>query len=707
MADDVVYPWALVNTSSAMTSGTPVYYLVRVSQDRFYDAVKFLMDGTSMTSFYVAIFRPTTANTLSLVMDLGNVKSQLTSSMSLQTVALTQPLDAEAGETFMVGLLSVGGTQPSIYTTNQVAYQLSNITTGTIPEFNQITAVGATGSQTSFSSTMTLSTSYLLNSGMRIWGSLGNALPPERSAAFFVDSFNRINTTQLSLPWGSRDDCGTFGIYNNTASPNTGGAGMPFHYWVPSIRSDNHYIQAKLGADMATDAAQGVNLYLGVRAGRGGSGQSVKLHLYSSAPTQFRIVTVTSTNDNTGLVQRAAAATPPSFNLGDVVKLVADNTVYTAFYNDNPLISWVDSGGIQPINSDQRGINIATSAVSTNNLQVIDNLEFGDFGGGVQLIGLTGIPSSAAFGAATIQNNVSPTPAALSLTVTGRAPALNTGPAVPPGKLSLSLTGYAPSISTPAPSIIEENQTRTNQPVPTNVGCWVTLIGGGGAGGPGASSSSAIYRPGGGGGGGGARIERVFIPASLLGSTYTTVRGLGASAAAGGASQFKSGGVLLTAGGGGAGGTGMAGQTNSNGGFGGTYSISGVSAIGHNGTVGGTNYGGNSPVVSSAPQAGAGGSGGSDLLANGNVSGTPYPGGNTTVAGGASPSTSGNDGGTADPQSSGGSGASGGRAYNGGNGYAGGFGGSYGGGGGGNGACASGGQPSRSGGNGYIKVEWV
>ncbi|MBZ4576011.1 hypothetical protein, partial [Mycobacterium avium] len=96
----------------------------------------------------------------------------------------------------------------------------------------------------------------------------------------------------------------------------------------------------------------------------------------------------------------------------------------------------------------------------------------------------------------------------------------------------------------------ETNVEHTNQAVPAGCnGCWVTANGGGAAGQNGVGNHLAS---GMGGGGSGARIDRVWIPRSLLGTTYSTGYGRGGAtaAAAGGDTFFRSGNVNLTAGGG-------------------------------------------------------------------------------------------------------------------------------------------------------------
>ncbi|AIM50148.1 hypothetical protein PBI_BUZZLYSEYEAR_26 [Mycobacterium phage BuzzLyseyear] len=174
-----------------------------------------------------------------------------------------------------------------------------------------------------------------------------------------------------------------------------------------------------------------------------------------------------------------------------------------------------------------------------------------------------------------------------------------------------------------------ENVNLTDEPVPAGAsGCWVTLIGGGGSGGTGRRIGAGNNRSGGGGGGGGAKVSRVWVPVSSMGSTYTVVRGLGGAAVtdvgstsangkpgnAGGSSLFSSGSVQLTAGGGGAGGGG--GSTSGSAGSGGTASAIGVSATVANGSAGGAGdynaAGGAGVNNTSGGAAGGGGGGGGD-----------------------------------------------------------------------------------------------
>ncbi|AFU20793.1 minor tail protein [Mycobacterium phage Marcell] len=182
-------------------------------------------------------------------------------------------------------------------------------------------------------------------------------------------------------------------------------------------------------------------------------------------------------------------------------------------------------------------------------------------------------------------------------------------------------------------------------------GCWVTLIGGGGSGGTGRRFRAGFGRSGGGGGGGGAKVSRVWVPKSSLGSTYTVLRGLGGAAVtdlgssdtdgkpgnAGGSSLFSSGGVQLTAGGGGAGGGGT--RTSGSAGSGGTAVAIGVSATVANGSAGGAGdydaAGGAGVNNTSGGAAGGGGGGGGD----GSTSYNGGRGGNVSSANGGAGAT--------------------------------------------------------------------
>lgn len=244
--------------------------------------------------------------------------------------------------------------------------------------------------------------------------------------------------------------------------------------------------------------------------------------------------------------------------------------------------------------------------------------------------------------------------------------------------------------------LVQENYNAVSSQLPSNAaGCYVTLIGGGGAGGGGGVSAGG-NGGGGGGGGGGAYVERVFVPPTSLGATYSISTGAGGSGA-GGDSSFSSGSVTITAGGGAVGGNGSGG-TNGTGGTGGSASASGITIVGRSGSNGGN--GGNNAGASNALGAGAGGGGGAQEL------GSPGAGGSSaTVSGGSA------GGGAPANATSGNGGAGGGGGEDGtffGNGSKGGNGGLYGGGGGGGGGCnAATAGAGGGGGNGYTKIEWL
>lgn len=243
-----------------------------------------------------------------------------------------------------------------------------------------------------------------------------------------------------------------------------------------------------------------------------------------------------------------------------------------------------------------------------------------------------------------------------------------------------------------------ENISLSSVTVPAGkAGCWVTLIGGGGAGdSPGGGGTS------GGGGGGGGRVDRLFVPASSLGSSYSVNVGNGGATAtaSGTASTFSSGSVSLSAGGG-------SGASSWVGGAGGTSTASGVSAITHSGTAGGNGGSGGGGTVSAGTSnftnnVGAGGGGGGWNTA------TPgAAGGSSNFATGGAGGTDGSTPGST-PSSAGvgngGAGGGGGGDQDFGPSSAAGNGGLYGGGGGGGGAHVS---AIGTGAQGYTLVEWV
>lgn len=228
-----------------------------------------------------------------------------------------------------------------------------------------------------------------------------------------------------------------------------------------------------------------------------------------------------------------------------------------------------------------------------------------------------------------------------------------------------------------------ENTNKVSEPVPKGTkGCWVTLIGAGAAGSNTTSANgwAGATRAG----GGGSRVDRIWIPRSILGDTYSVTRGLGAARGSngnGGASIFTSGDVNLTAGGGTAG-------------VGGIATATGVDATGklHNGK--------NSGESDTTDDVGAGGGTGGPSL--GGAQAGQNGGSSKTVTGGAR-GKPGQKPADAEP-GHGGAGGGGGNSYSG----LGGDGGLYGGGGGGAGqAYFSAGVTGGAGGDGYTLIEWA
>lgn len=228
----------------------------------------------------------------------------------------------------------------------------------------------------------------------------------------------------------------------------------------------------------------------------------------------------------------------------------------------------------------------------------------------------------------------------------------------------------------------EENLNCTNKVVPVGVrGCFVTLIGAGAAGGNGRQNGSVGW-----GGGGGARIDRTWIPRSLLGPTYSVTIGVGGttSGEAGTSTVFRSGDIILTAGGG----TGQ--------GIGGVATAVGIVAK----TYSGSNQNTDELVGNAGAGGGSGGSwGGANTT-------TPLPG----ATGGSSKSVYGGATNVAAADAlSGNGGAGGGGGYGewAGAPYSGSHGGLYGGGGGGGGISVNYNAAGGAGANGGAVIEWV
>jgi hypothetical protein len=547
VADDSTFPVTLLNTTAAATLGVADFCMVIASQDSFYDSIKFhIAAGRTFTNYHVGLFKLTAPGVLTKIYTLGDVKSQLNNTRTLQVFSLPDPLDVVAGEIFYVGFLQVGGTAVSMYASNSVLPSVMPLTTGatgTTPEIQMLTTKSTGAALTNFNAaTYTVLTTNTPIS--RPWAGLGNAIAPVRIPSYQVDTFNQINATDLALPWAFRTDLGlpTWGVYNDCAVPNVGANGA-FAYRVTACRNNDHYVQVRLGADMATGPGNfDGDLYIGIRSARGGGGTSVKLHIKPNGTRVLRIISTTTAYNNGGLTQRGAMAAVPEFLAGDVVKIAAQGSVYVALLNDQPVASWNDTGVISPVDADHWWVNMMASPTAVTGMQLVDNLECGAYGGGVTLLGVSSDVSAEADGPLKFINDVTPTPVRASMEIISGRPVIQTGPAVAPAPARIQIINYAPTIEL-ATIIQTDNNTKTNQPIPpTAVGAWVYLRGGGGGGGGGAATTVATNRYGGGGGAGGAVIHRFFLRRDQMGDVYTLVKGAGGAQGGPGASAGGDGG---------------------------------------------------------------------------------------------------------------------------------------------------------------------
>lgn len=330
------------------------------------------------------------------------------------------------------------------------------------------------------------------------------------------------------------------------------------------------------------------------------------------------------------------------------------------------------------------------------------------------------------------------TPTGAVVTIIGGTPGASPN-VVRPSPATVTVTGGTPTVTVNSfTPFSEENLNRVDRPVPAGAtGVWVTLNGGGGGGGSGRRGVASTVRGGGAGGGGGSRIERVFVPVSDLGPTYSVNWGRGGAGGTGGAAatstaaangtggsggsrswfQSNSLAINLSAGGGGGGGGGSSTAGGGGGGGGGTGTVTGnggngapltttgvPSAVGWAGTNGGT-YNTATPNNTSGGAAGGGAGGG---YTSGNVAVSPRDGGSTTAASGGARGADSGSGTDGADQAAGVPGPGGGGSGNTGNKTAG-HGGLYGGGGAGGGTMGtvSGQNLPGNGADGYVLVEWV
>jgi hypothetical protein len=212
LSDDVCFPQVFIGgTTNATPAGSMIGRIVMipvtVSIDREYTCLKFGMLTSAisgMTSFNVAVYDINEeTGAARKVIDLGNVKSQLTATRELQTITLPTPIKVYKGEQYYIAILQLGGTAGALsYATSTVMPNAMN--TGVFPR--KVGMYYNPGTVAAFPSDIDdaqLSGSYWF------WGALGTPTPNlVPTTVYFADSFARSDATNLGTLWTNRNGSG-------------------------------------------------------------------------------------------------------------------------------------------------------------------------------------------------------------------------------------------------------------------------------------------------------------------------------------------------------------------------------------------------------------------------------------------------------------------------------------------------------------------
>lgn len=344
LGDDVAFANTLIDGTTAPTLGQIVLIPVRVSQDRTYDAIKFGIAATTMTNCYVGLYEIDEATgSGTLVMDLGDCKAQLSTTLNLQTVSMGTTISVQRGELYYIAVLQVGGSAAALHRWSAA----TNFTTGQFPRF--LGMVHATGSQTSFPSSFTTAN---VNSGTKFWGALGTAVSPNAPGqAFYSDGFNRTNAASLGSSWNPRYmNTNDLAVDTNQAVyPATGGG---LNTYVSRLATAEQEVGARFG--WSTGASN--NTYACLLLRGNGAGKFVYLYLklqsLSGTATIYTVTNGLYSTVGSALSSATSRATASWSGGSDLYrdgyryanfKVTCAAKVYTAYLNGTQIVQWDDT----------------------------------------------------------------------------------------------------------------------------------------------------------------------------------------------------------------------------------------------------------------------------------------------------------------------------------------------------------------------------
>ncbi|OMB79291.1 hypothetical protein A5743_14420 [Mycolicibacterium conceptionense] len=341
--EDVVFPRVMASEAKIFTGGRLYLTALRTTQNRIYNQVGFMTNGGDpQENVFVAVYRIDPANgTYTLEYDFGNVSSQILTGSGLVDQRFNMPYDLQAseGDLWAVGILTTGtGSYPSLVCVASSAMDY----TGLHPRC----ATAVLASQTSIPASV--SAASVTRAADRVWASLGQALDFEVPTIQLAEQFS---TGQWgSSAWylfGSGDYDDRTGVIASDGGLHmrvTPGYSLPIPKTIN--RSSGIHKTAMSTNNMASEVTiarvpdTSVPPIWAIVRARNNSTLGAALEITAN---QARIITFDAAADPTPTARATASTT---VSVGDVFRIEAVGTVYTAYRNGVPIpgCTWTDTG---------------------------------------------------------------------------------------------------------------------------------------------------------------------------------------------------------------------------------------------------------------------------------------------------------------------------------------------------------------------------
>ncbi|AXH67827.1 minor tail protein [Mycobacterium phage Bromden] len=329
--DDASYPVVMINGTITPALGELVLIPVTAETTRTYKSVKFGMAGSTMTSLYVGVYAYVSGD-LTLVADLGNVKSQLLGT-KLQAFNMATELSVSRGQTLYIGVLQVGGTAVGMHSappgSGGMVEPAQEIPNWVCSKYGS----GLTVLPGTFAATAAT------EQNAPAWGALGAEAgePPPIIPAFYSDNFNRSDGT-LTSPWtwvsGEAPVNNTLAIVGGRCTLATyGSSANAFHTYDLPFSTTNQRVAVDYQEGYST-----ATMYLRRKAGV----KTMYVDFYRNLFGGKVFVTI---GRNVGGTKWPMADNSFSISLPFRIEFSAVGNVYRAAIGSN-VVEYTDTGGV-------------------------------------------------------------------------------------------------------------------------------------------------------------------------------------------------------------------------------------------------------------------------------------------------------------------------------------------------------------------------